>query len=45
MTNQIEGSDKLDTTWFIYATIENNDYRAIDHEKLSTYITILPNKF
>ena len=31
------------TTWFTYFSIENNDYKLIDHEKHTSYIYIVPN--
>ena len=37
MENKKEGKDK---TWLTYFSVENNDYRYIDHEKYSTYMSL-----
>lgn len=29
-------------TWFCYFSVENNDYKLVDHEKLISYIHLSP---
>ena len=32
--------DGKDRTWLTYFSVENNDYRYVDHEKYSTYMSL-----
>lgn len=32
-----------DTNWFAYFSVENNDYRYVDHEKYTTFISLTPS--
>jgi hypothetical protein len=34
------GADEI--TWFCYFSVENNDYRKVDHEKYSTFARFTP---
>lgn len=34
-------TDKKKIRWFTYFSVENNDYRLVDHEKYSTYISLV----
>jgi hypothetical protein len=40
---EMENSGANLSTWFTYFSIENNDYKLIDHEKHTSYIYIVPN--
>ena len=38
----MENKGAENVTWFVYFSIENNDYKLIDHEKHTSYIYIVP---
>lgn len=39
----MENTEDEDVIWFIYTSVENNDYRLVDHEKHTSYIHIVPD--
>lgn len=36
----VEGNN---VTWFMYFSVENNDYKLVDHEKHTSFIHISPH--
>lgn len=38
----MENREGEEITWFTYVSVENNDYRLIDHEKYTSYIHLIP---
>lgn len=38
----MENKESDDVTWFTYVSVENNDYRLVDHEKYTSYVHLIP---
>jgi hypothetical protein len=39
---EMENKEAEEVVWFTYASVENNDYRKVDHEKHTSFIQISP---